>query len=114
MTDTARLLALLEAATPGPWFVRDDKFKELQIRQSDSKGLQIRQADGSLIVATVNEAAAQLIAEAVNALPGLIEEVERLRAVIEIMVAAGLVEREKIDQAERIYRNTKEALNAKG
>jgi hypothetical protein len=110
MTDETRLRALLAAATPRPLMFRHagaadeiwtDRglFCELALFP---RGSRQTQADAELIV------------EAVNSLEGVLDENARLRAVIEILLFAGWVQQEHIDQSERIYRNTMEALNAKG
>jgi hypothetical protein len=100
MTDTARLRALLEAATPGPW-----TLEQYEHNSEELCGVQVSSAPGVLFDSLNAEwtmgcrmppedseskwsEAGQhvhnlkLAAEAVNALPGLIEENERLRAAL--------------------------------
>lgn len=91
-TDTARLRALYEAATPGPWYVPRGKGCR-KIRGPKKPG---RQSQGSDIGYTVgladdrlDAANAMLIAETHNALPALLDEVDALRAVAEAAKATG-------------------------
>jgi len=68
MTDTARLRELLAKATQGPWVDTGD--------ENDT----VAAADGLPVCYYVGVQNAALIVEAINALPGLLDEVDRLRA----------------------------------
>ena len=79
MVDIEKLRALLAAATPGPWAYYDDIRPD--VRSAANRGGFM----GAGHIATVsrydgNTNDAALIAGAVNALPELLDEVERLRA----------------------------------
>ena len=90
MTDTARLRALLEAATPRPW--KGDRYDgtiKYAVLGGDNRqyfvfginyGGDLDEA-GYKVFNYGNEDET-LMLEAVNALPGLIDEVERLRAAL--------------------------------
>lgn len=74
-TDTTRLRALLEAATPRPW-------------RTSGNGIAVEEAGWDIEIANCKALGksyddAKLIAEAVNAIPGLIAENERLRAALD-------------------------------
>ena len=64
-----RLRALLEAATAGPWSRRNKTV-------IDSEGREVAQCWRGPVLTSPNAA---LIAETVNALPALLDELERLR-----------------------------------
>jgi len=72
MTDTQKLRELLAKATPGPWALNDDDTISLASGEKTA-WRQAHRANCALIVA------------AVNALPELLNEVERLRAEMDRM-----------------------------
>lgn len=86
--DLDALKALLAAATPGPWHAVfggteistncDGRPGALYLAET-----LIRGDDGKLTCAAAALKNAALIAAAVNALPGLIEEIEQLRAKVQ-------------------------------
>jgi hypothetical protein len=96
MTDmTDELKKLLAAATPGPWFVSGVRFKmngcEWHSIQRHNKAT--KQDDNICCVGydprtDEGRADAALIAAAINALPGLLDELERLREAIKRQAAA--------------------------
>jgi hypothetical protein len=67
MTDTARLRELLAKATPGPWVDTGD--------ENDT----VAAADGLPVCYYVGVQNAALIVEAVNALPGLLDDLGAAR-----------------------------------
>jgi hypothetical protein len=69
MTDIQQLRDLLAAATPGPWIVNDDDTISLASGEK-AAWRQAHRANCALIVA------------AVNALPDLLDEVNRLRVAV--------------------------------
>lgn len=89
-TDTARLRALLEAATPPPWkgdrYDGTIKYSVLGGDKGQYYVFSINHSPGEDFDANVfnyGDEDETLMLEAVNALPGLIAETERLRAALE-------------------------------
>jgi hypothetical protein len=86
-TDTARLRELLAKATPGPWYADTSTPGEIVIYGGErfignvSARVQQRMFD-------LDATNAALIAEAINALPGLLDEVDRLRNAVAREIAA--------------------------
>ena len=84
MTDFANLRALLAGASPEPWFTHPHDVPGEPFPWSSSVfwtgGAQ--DAVPRVIVARADNPDATLIVEAVNALPGLLDELERLRAAL--------------------------------
>lgn len=91
MVDIEKLRALLAAATPGPWKCMQDGTAAWIDQGNVKKAVWLGIARGDQ-----NRRDANLIAAAVNALPELLDKVERLRAEVEI-------ERRRAEQAEAWY-----------
>lgn len=129
MADTARLLALLEAATPRPW--KGDRY-DGTIKYSVLGG-----EEGQYYVFSINHSPGEdfdadvfnygdedetLMLEAVNALPGLIAENERLRAALRCIATWRTYQEGELpvtpselrEIARETLRYCDEALNAKG
>ena len=90
MTDFANLRALLAGASPEPWFTHPHDVPGEPFPWSSSVfwtgGAQ--DAVPRVIVARADNPDATLIVEAVNALPGLLDELERLWAALGQMEVA--------------------------
>lgn len=82
-TDTDELRRLLEAATPGPW----------DLAGTDGMGFAVHRGEHETVALYCDRDDAALIAAAVNALPGLLDENAALRAqVAELRAAVERVE----------------------
>ena len=82
--DIADLRAKHAAATPGPWAAQDYMFPGLA--DEGRTRIRLTDAEDSLdenIAGTVLPEDAELIVAAVNALPALLDELERLRAFVD-------------------------------
>lgn len=82
MIDVGELRRLIEAATPGPWALDSDEEYDIMIDGDDPFACVL---EGFLVGAhrPTREANAALIVAAVNALPSLLDENERLREALE-------------------------------
>ena len=93
MTDIANLRALLAGASPEPWFTHPHDVPGEPFPWSSSVfwtgGAQ--DAVPRVIVARADNPDATLIAEAVNALPALLDELERLREMLGRLVSLGWI-----------------------
>ena len=93
MTDFANLRALLAGASPEPWFTHPHDVPGEPFPWSSSVfwtgGAQ--DAVPRVIVARADNPDATLIAEAVNALPALLDELERLREMLGRLVSLGWI-----------------------
>jgi hypothetical protein len=75
MTDHDHMRALLAAATPGPWVACDDDLPGLfAVVHVDPEGREV------IVACGFYQADADLIVAARTELPGLLDEIERLRA----------------------------------
>ncbi|CAB4140050.1 hypothetical protein UFOVP407_14 [uncultured Caudovirales phage] len=74
----SELRELLAKATPGPWSVR--QFSHDPARNLDTVKIEAVQRR---VLGSLDRADGELIAAAVNALPALLDELDRLRAEVE-------------------------------
>ena len=93
MTDIAHLRALLAAAIQRPWFTHPHDVPGEPFPWTTSVFVTGGAQDSvpRLLVARADNPDATLIAEAVNALPALLDELERLREMLGRLVSLGWI-----------------------
>jgi len=110
MTTTDDLRALLAKATPGPWEWRREKLISVGdsttvINYADYEGMWFASYEGR------DDANKEILAAAVNALPGLLDELDALRAIV--MAADAMREWcDPISEQHRIVRDQYDAARA--